>query len=70
MVYLKELPLPLAETSDYFLDLFFEFATTYTEQSVLEGQIKQRQDKEKTPSVQDMQMLGYSQEEIATMQLR
>jgi DNA-binding transcriptional regulator YhcF (GntR family) len=53
-----------------FLEIFFSFANTYTEESVLHGFTKARQEEEAKPTIQKMKRLGYSDEEIAKMDLR
>ena len=42
MVYFRELPESLNEYSEDALDFFFEFANTYTEDSILHGFLKQK----------------------------
>ena len=70
MVYFRELPVPLKEISPDFLEIFFKFANTFTEKSILNGFTKQREEIESKPTVQRMKRAGYSDEEIANMDLR
>ncbi|MDR0475753.1 MAG: hypothetical protein LBH43_19045 [Treponema sp.] len=70
MVYFRELPVPLKEVDPAFLEIFFDFANTYTEKSVMESIIKHRQEKESKPTAEIMKRMGYSDEEIAGMDLR
>lgn len=62
MVYFRVLPLPLNEIDDDFLDLFFNFANTFTEDSVLQGFIKAQNEKEVEVSDDVLRELGYSDE--------
>lgn len=62
MVYFRVLPRPLNEIDDDFLDLFFNFANTFTEDSVLQGFIKEQNEKERAISDDVLQELGYSGE--------
>lgn len=62
MVYFRVLPRPLNEIDDDFLDLFFNFANTFTEDSVLQGFIKEQNEKERAISDDVLQELGYSDE--------
>jgi hypothetical protein len=70
MVYFRELPVPLRELNFDLLEIFFNFANTYTEESVLHGFTKTRQEEESKPTVGKMRRLGYSDEDIAEMDLR
>jgi hypothetical protein len=69
MVYFRKLPAPLNELDPAFLDIFFNFANTYTEESVLYSEVKRRKTKESTPSADMFRTLGYSEEQIASMEL-
>ncbi|GHV92005.1 hypothetical protein AGMMS50268_25080 [Spirochaetia bacterium] len=69
MEYFRELPAPLSELDPAFLDIFFNFANTYTEESVLYAEVNQRKAKESTPSADMFRKLGYSEERIAGMEL-
>ena len=62
MVYFRVLPRPLNEIDDDFLDLFFNFANTFTEDSVLQGFIKEQNEKERAISDDVLRELGYSDE--------
>jgi hypothetical protein len=67
MVYFRELPLPLKEVSEDFLELFYKFANTYTEESILSGFIEETKAKEKEISDEELKDLGYSDEDILNM---
>lgn len=67
MVYFRELPRPLAEVDDWFIGLFFEFATMYTEDSVLQAKVKERAQAKVPPPQDVLRDLGYSDEEILVM---
>lgn len=63
MVYFRVLPARISDCYEWFLGFFFKFATTYTEESILDACIKSRAN----PPV-DADLLraaGYSEEEIA-----
>jgi len=48
ILYFRELPAPLGEIDPAFTDIFFEFANTFTEESVLSAEVKRRkQDRRK-----------------------
>ena len=64
MVYFRTLPVPLTEIDDDFLELFFNFANTYTEESILSGYVKQTVEKEKEVSEDDLKDLGYTDEDF------
>lgn len=64
MVYFRTLPVPLNEIDDDFLELFFNFANTYTEESILSGYVKQTVEKEKEVSEDDLKDLGYTDEDF------
>jgi hypothetical protein len=70
MVYFRELPLPLKEVDPSLLEIVFNFANTFTEESVLHGYTKQKAEAESGPSAEVMKRLGYSDEEIAGMDLQ
>jgi hypothetical protein len=70
MVYFRELPVPLKGINTDFLEIFFNFANTYTEETILQSFIKNRQEAESRPTVQVMKRMGYSEEDIANMDLR
>jgi hypothetical protein len=61
------LPVSIAELDPAFIDIFFNFANTYTEESVLYSEVKRR--KELTPRADMFRDLGYSEEQIAGMEL-
>ena len=65
MAFFRELPFPLKNASADFLEIFFQFANTYTEESVLHGFTKQAQENESKPTAEMMRRLGYSAKEIA-----
>lgn len=60
MVYFRELPLPLSETDSDFLDFFFKFANTFTENSILRGYIDEESKKTKTVGDDVLADLGYT----------
>lgn len=68
MAYLRELPFPLSEAGDDFLDALFKFANTYTEESVLRSFAKAEAERAKKVSADDLRLLGYSDEEIVCME--
>ena len=47
MVYFRELPVKLNDIDDDFIELFFRFANTFTEESILNGYLKDEMEKEK-----------------------
>lgn len=59
MVYFRELPLPIKEVDSDFLDLFFRFANTYTEDSILHGYIDEENKKLKAVDDDVLAELGY-----------
>jgi len=67
MVYFRELSLPLSEVDDDFIDLFYKFANTYTEESILNGFLKDEAEKEKEINEDELKDLGYSDEDILNM---
>jgi hypothetical protein len=69
MVYSRTFPAPINELDPAFLDIFFNFANTYTEESVLFAEIKKRKEKETTPGADMFRKLGYSEEQIAGMEI-
>jgi len=70
MAYFRELPVPLKEIDPNFLEIVYKFANTFTEESVLQGFTKQRHENESKPSIQIMRRMGYSEEDLAKMDLR
>jgi Holliday junction resolvasome RuvABC DNA-binding subunit len=70
MVYFRELPVPLREIDPDFLEIIFNFANTFTEESVLHSYAKHQQEEESKPTTETMRRLGYSEEDIAKMELR
>jgi hypothetical protein len=70
MMYFRTLPSPLRDLDPDFLEIFYNFANTYTEESVLRGYTKNREKEELGPTEDQMKNLGYSDEEIAGMDLR
>lgn len=67
MVYFRQLPLPLKEVDDWFISLFFNFATTFTEDSVLQAKCKEREKEKNTTSVETLRSIGYTDEDILIM---
>jgi hypothetical protein len=63
------LPAPLKEISDDFLDIIYEFANAYTEESILRANLINRRDRDSTPSADMFRRLGYSEKKIAEMNL-
>lgn len=63
-MYFRELPLPLREADDDFLDFFFKFANTYTEESILTGFIKNEEKKEREVTDDALKDLGYDDRDI------
>jgi hypothetical protein len=61
------LPAPVAELDPAFIDIFFNFANTYTEESVLYSEIKRRKEKKSAPGAGMFRRLGYTEEQIAGM---
>jgi hypothetical protein len=59
------LPEPLNEIGDDFLDIFFEFANTYTVESVRHGFQEGRKERESAPEADVFREMGYSEEDIA-----
>jgi hypothetical protein len=49
------------------MELFFKFANTFTEESVLSGYLKDEAEKEKEVHDEDLKDLGYSDEDILNM---
>lgn len=64
MVYFRTLPVPLTEIDDDFLELFFNFANTYTEESILSGYMQQTMEKGKEASSDILRDLGYTDEDL------
>jgi len=69
MVYFRELPAPIQELDPAFVDVFYEFANTFSEESILYAEIKGREEKKKEPSIDMLKDLGYSEEDMAGMNL-
>lgn len=69
MAYFRECPARLKENSD-FEDIFFEFANTYTEESVRNAYQKMKQNEENKKDKDFFRNLGYSEEEISNMNLK
>jgi hypothetical protein len=69
MVYFRKLPAPAAELDPAFIDIFFDFANTYTEESVLYSEVKKRKEKESAPGAGMFRRLGYTEEQIANMDI-
>ena len=68
MVYFRELPQPLVEIDGDFAELFFKFANTYTEESILRGYMKEEAERQKKVSADDLRELGYSEKDILEME--
>lgn len=64
MVYFRTLPVPINDLTDDFMDFFFKFANTYTEESILHGYVKAQADKESKMTAEQMRELGYTEEDI------
>lgn len=67
MVYFRTLPVPLNEIDDDFLELFFDFANTYTEDSILTGFLQDKQEQEKEASSEVLKELGYTDEDLLSI---
>lgn len=67
MVYFRVLPITINDIDDDFTDFFFKFANTYTEESILQGYMKENKEESVTSEI--MAELGYSAKEIANMNL-
>jgi hypothetical protein len=70
VAYFRELPVPLKELDPEFLEIFFRFANTFTEKGIQTGYAKQAEEYESRPTAGMMRRLGYSEEDIAKMELR
>jgi hypothetical protein len=70
MAYFRELPVPLKELNPEFLEIFFKFANIFTEKGVQAGYAKQAEEAESRPTAGMMRRLGYSEEDLAAMELR
>jgi len=53
--------------NDDFIDIFFNFANTYTEDSVRDGILKHRKKWKERKDKDTMRSLGYSEEDIFNM---
>jgi hypothetical protein len=69
MVHFRELPEAIGEIDENILEIIFNFANTFTEESVLQGYIKHIKETESGPSADIMKDLGYSDEDVAGMDL-
>lgn len=67
MVFFKVLPVPLQDLDSDLIDFVFDFANTFTVESILEGCLKQKEEDKKKISKDDLAELGYSDEEILNM---
>ena len=67
MVYFRTLPVPLNEIDNDFLELFFDFANTYTEDSILTGFLQDKQEQEKEASSEVLKELGYTDEDLLSI---
>ena len=70
MVYFRALPAPLRDLDHDLLEIFFKFANTYTEEVVESGFAAQRKESESRNTAAQMKKLGYSDEDIAGMDLK
>ena len=70
MVYFRELPVPLNEVDENLLEIMFNYANTFTEDSVLQGYTKRIKEAESEPTADIMKGLGYSDEEVAGMDIK
>jgi hypothetical protein len=52
-----------------FIDVFFNFANTFTEESVLYSEVKRRKRNESAPNIDVFRDLGYTDEQIANMDI-
>ena len=62
------MPLPLSEIDGDFAEVFFKFANTYTEESILRGYMKEEAERQREISADDLRDLGYSEEDILNME--
>ena len=69
MVYFRELPESLKEYSEDALDFFFDFANTYTEESILQGYLRQKKAESEKADESLLHELGYSDEDTLNMNL-
>lgn len=67
MMYLRELPCPLAEADDWFIAILFDFATTFTEDSVLHAKLKEREKEKSVTPAEALRNIGYTDEDILIM---
>jgi hypothetical protein len=70
MAYFRELPVPLKELNPEFLEIFFKFANIFTEKGIQISYAKQVGEAESRPTTDMMRRLGYSEEDLARMDLR
>ena len=61
------LPVPVSELDPAFIDVFYEFANTYSEESVRFAEMKRRKEKESAVNADLFRDLGYTEKEIAEM---
>ena len=69
IVYFRELNVSLKEVDPILLEIIFNFANTFTEESVLHGFTKVFKENESKPSADIMKRLGYSDEDVAGMDI-
>lgn len=67
MVYFRELPVKLNDIDDDFIELFFRFANTFTEESILNGYLNGELEKGKEICDDELKDLGYTDEDILNM---
>ena len=69
VVYFRELAEPLSEVNPNLMEIIFNFANTFTEETVLHSYTKMTKEKESGPSAEMMRRLGYTEKDIAGMEL-
>lgn len=69
MAYFRACPQEIRNNTD-FEDIFFEFANSYTEESVRNAYQKMKKEEESKKDKDFFRSLGYSEEDIANMKLK
>lgn len=69
MAYFRQCPADLMDNND-FIDIFFNFANTYTEDSVRTGFLKVKKDENGIENIETMRKLGYTEKDISKMLLK